>query len=92
MDSHLPRLNQATADSEYSTNEQQRPTPSPQYNTIPHADQLDLDDRLTTCYFLLKGPVTDPHEYSKDTYSRYGFVFPSNRAPATQLKKGLESA
>lgn len=49
IDSHLPRLNQATADSEYSTYEQQRPTPSPQYSTIPHADQLALDDKLTTC-------------------------------------------
>lgn len=75
MHSHSPRLNQAAANSEYAAYEQQRPTRNPQGSTIPQADPL--------CYFLLKGPVTDPHEYSKDSYSRYGFVFPANRAPAT---------
>ena len=49
VDSHSPRLNQATDNSEYSPYEQQRPTLSPQYSTIPQADQLALDDKLTTC-------------------------------------------
>lgn len=36
-------------------------------------------------------PVIDPHRNGY-TYSRYGFAFPTNRAPATPLKKGLQSS